>query len=236
MQGLSSAPPGPGLNYREYKGTPTDSGAVSRVLSVQVKGDNAYLELKNGPGKLTPTGAVTPAGKASVEVNVGFKLYEARRMSAAVLAYLRAWEVMQMLEYRDDIGQPPPYPVVPATSEGSENGHGASDTAPQPGSTPLVKTLPAESHGDGRPNGQVQPLEKTAAVTRARQTAEELFGPVNGQPPQPAPALRYRDGSPVDEDNSAEVQTFRRYVDEKQATPASRAVLQDYYRERAAVH
>ncbi|MDT8307773.1 MAG: hypothetical protein RRC07_17695, partial [Anaerolineae bacterium] len=59
----------PDFSYREYKGTPLDSGgAVSRVLSVQVKGDNVYVELKRGPGKLTPTGAVTPAGKVTVEV------------------------------------------------------------------------------------------------------------------------------------------------------------------------
>src|SRR5690606_19629838 len=55
----------PDFDYREYKGTPTDSGAVSRVLSLQVKGENVYVELKSGPGKLTPTGAVTPAGKAT---------------------------------------------------------------------------------------------------------------------------------------------------------------------------
>ncbi|NLF65058.1 MAG: hypothetical protein GX579_10720, partial [Chloroflexi bacterium] len=35
----------PDFNYREYKGTPTDTGAVSRVLSVQVKGENVYVEL-----------------------------------------------------------------------------------------------------------------------------------------------------------------------------------------------
>jgi len=68
--------------------------AVSRVLSVAVKGENVYVELKSGPGKLTHTGAITPNGPAKVEVNVPFKLYKARRMATAVLAYLHAWDVL----------------------------------------------------------------------------------------------------------------------------------------------
>jgi hypothetical protein len=246
----------PDFSYREYKGTPTDTGAVSRVLSVQVKGDNVYVELKRGPGKLTPTGAVTPAGKANVEVNVGFKLYEARRMAAAVLAYLHAWDVLQMLEYREAVGQPGPYLVVPATSDGSENGRRTQAVAAQPATVNAERAPqrahtsvaglgkprlavspkpPAEPGGDGPTNGRPQTPKKAAAVAGARQTAEELFGPDDGHPPQPAPPLRYGDGSPVDENNSAEVQTFRRFLAEKQAAPASRAALQAYYRQRVAV-
>lgn len=230
----------PDFNYREYKGTPTATGAISRVLSVQVKGENVYVELKSGPGKLTPTGAVTPAGKAAhgarAEVNVGFKLYEARRMGAAVLAYLGAWDMMRMLEYRDDIGQPGPYLVVPATSDGMENGREPSAAARQSASSLSEATQPAKPHEDGRAKDQAQSTEKTVAVARAQKTAEELFGPHNGHPPQPAPPLRYRDGSSVDEDNSAEVQTFQRFIAEKQTLPASRTALQAYYRQRAAVH
>lgn len=79
-------------------------------------------------------------------------------------------------------------------------------------------------------------MEKSAAVARAQKTAEELFGPDNGHSPQPAAALRYQDGSAIDENNGAEVQTFRRFVDEKQVAPASRAALQAYYRQHAALH
>ena len=70
-----------GFAYKEYKGTPGKNGQppVSRVLSVAVKGENVYVELKSGPGKLTSTGAVTPAGPAQVEVNVAFKQHESRR-------------------------------------------------------------------------------------------------------------------------------------------------------------
>jgi len=227
----------PSFAYREYKGTPTDTGAVSRVLSVQVKGENVYVELKSGPGKLTPTGAVTPAGKAAhgawVEVNVGLKLYEARRLGATVLAYLRAWDVMQMFEYRDAIGQPRPYLVVPATSDGSENGHGAPAVVSQSAAAPPEPAVPAESNGDVHSNGRTSAAEQADAEARARQTAEELFGPDDDQAPT---SLRYADGSPVDEKNSAEIETFRRFLAEKQSPPASRAALQAYYRQRAAVH
>jgi hypothetical protein len=201
------------------------------VLSVQVKGENVYIELKSGPGKLTPTGAVTPAGKATVEVNVGLKLYEARRLAAAVLAYLRAWEVLQMLEYRDVIGQPGPYQIVPAASDGSESGHGAPAAASPPAAAPSEGTA-AESNGDLQNNGRVAAAEQADAEARARQTAEELFGPDNGH----VPSLKYADGATVDKTNGAEVQTFRRFLAEKQTAPASRAALQAYYRKRAAAH
>ena len=72
------------FNHWEYKGTPQQNGttAISRVLSVAVKGENVYVELKSGPGNVTPAGAITPNGPAKVEVNVTFKLYEARWMEA----------------------------------------------------------------------------------------------------------------------------------------------------------
>jgi hypothetical protein len=223
----------PDFSYREYKGTPTDRGAVSRVLSVRVKGENVYVELKSGPGKMTPTGAVTPASKAAVEVNVGLKLYEARRLGAAILAYLRAWDVMQMLEYRDAIGQPGPYLVVSATSDGSENGDGTTAAASHSAAAPLEPIVPTEANGDVHNNGRAPVVEQAAAEARARRTAEELFGPDNGDA---SPSLRYGDGSSVDEKNNAEIQTFRRFLAEEQTAPASRAALQAYYRQNAAVH
>ena len=105
-----------GFAYKEYKGTPGKNGQppVSRVLSVAVKGENVYIELKSGPGKLTPTGAVTPAGPAQVEVNVAFKRHEARRLAATVLAYLHAWDVVRMMAQRPVVGKVRPYELVPA--------------------------------------------------------------------------------------------------------------------------
>jgi hypothetical protein len=47
--------------------------------------------------------------------------------------------------------------------------------------------------------------------------------------------LKYGNGSVVDANNLTEVQTFQRYVTEKKAAPESKAVLLDYYRQRAQV-
>lgn len=222
------------FSYREQKGKITDSGALSRGLTIEVMGERVVIELKSGPGKPTPTGAVTPSGPATVAVSVGCKRYDARRLGAAVLAYLRAWDVMRMLEHRDAIGQPGPYLVVPATSDGSENGHGVHH--PELVDVGLEQTLPVDSSGEGGANGRPQSPEKAAAVARARRTSEALFGPDEGHPPQPASSLQYGDGTAVDRANSAEVQTFRQFLAEKRTAPMSRAILQAYYRQRTAVH
>jgi hypothetical protein len=156
-----------------------------------------------------------------------------------------------MLEYRGAVGHPRPYLVVPASSDGAENGRRAQAVAAQPttidaeqrgqheragDAAGVIPNPPAEPGGDARPNGQAHPPRKADAEAHARQTAEALYGPDNGRAPQPAPPLKYGDGSPVDEDNNAEVQTFRRFLAEKKAAPASRAALQAYYRQRVAVH
>jgi hypothetical protein len=114
----------PEYSYKEYKGTPhpEGAGAESRVLAVAVKGEQVYVELKRGPGKVTPTGAITPNGRAEVEVNVTFKRHEARRMGAAVMAYLQAWEVLRMLGQQRVVGQPAPYLLVAAGREAARNG------------------------------------------------------------------------------------------------------------------
>ncbi|MFO7682992.1 MAG: hypothetical protein R6X34_23395 [Chloroflexota bacterium] len=111
-----------GFTYKEYKGTPSANGqsCVSRVLSAAVKGENVYLELKSGPGKLTPTGAVTPAGPAQVEINVAFKRHEARRLAAEALAYIHAWDVVRMMSHRQQVGEPIPYLLTAAGGEGMQ--------------------------------------------------------------------------------------------------------------------
>ena len=133
------------FNHREYKGTPPKNGqtATSRVLSVAVKGENVYVELKSGPGKLTPTGAITPNGKPEVEVNVGFKLYEARCMAASVLAYIHAWDVMRMMVNQHLVSTPSPYLLVSTTSEANGAKTSLANGAPKPnGATSPLLSLP----------------------------------------------------------------------------------------------
>ena len=100
-----------GFSHRAYKGTPPQrqQGAISRVLSVSIKEDKAYIELKSGPGKLTPTGAIKPAGAATAAVNSVLSLYEAQRLALTALAYLQAFDILRMQQLHDAVSVPPPY-------------------------------------------------------------------------------------------------------------------------------
>jgi hypothetical protein len=190
------------FSHKEYKGTPPQgrSGAVSRVLSVTVKGDNVYFELKSGPGKLTPTGAVMPDGRPEVEVNVGFKLYEARRLAATVLAYIQAWDVMRMLANKHAVSPPITYLLVPTAAEGNgrapatvngqpsvenrqspiANGHGRPATRHGPG---LPAAVPAPANGAPRPAPAVPATSPQAQAGRGK-------GAANPAPPATKPPAR----------------------------------------------
>lgn len=221
-----------GFSYREYKGTPPAAPgqpALSRVLSVNVKGDNVYIELKSGPGRLTPTGAVQPQGRATTEVNVGFKLYEARRLAAEVLAYLQAWDVYRMMTFQEMAGQPPAYLLSPSTGRVE-----IPDPAPRSASEPaggLNSGQPAVAGNGTQPKANsvgertsdrpaaAQP-DKTAV---AAAMAQALFGPEE--------ALHYGNGRAVDMANAKEVATFRHYVADKGRPPAAKTALQNYYQQ-----
>lgn len=236
-----------GFVHKEYKGTPTQTrpeqgrrdgnGAISRVLSIAIKGENVYIELKTGPGKLTNTGAITPNGPAKVEVNVGFKLYEARRLAASVQAYIQAWDVMRMMVNQQIVSQPPPYLLVPAAS--TTNGIQSAPTNGTP--KPSGATRPPVVTAKGRPVTRKDPIPKAngAATKQPNDQAVKPAPPVSGQPQKPGTAvadtqlLQYGDGNMVDGQNLIEVQTFQRYKAEKKAVPESKAALLDYYRQRA---
>ncbi len=210
------------FRHKEYKGTPPQNGnkAVSRVLSIAVKGENVYIELKTGPGKLTNTGAITPNGKATVEVNVSFKLYEARRMAAEVLAYIHAWDVMRMMVHQQLVSQPDPYLLVSTTSEAN-----------------TTQTMPA--NGVSKQNGVTKPAvtasqngrpvtRKAAKPTIAANGSAKKNG--NGTQPQ---RLLYGDGTPVAADNLTECNTYVRYRQAKGVIPPSKSVLQQFYQQQA---
>ena len=211
------------FSHREYKGTPPQNGkdAISRVLSVAVKGENVYVELKSGPGKLTPTGAITPNGPAKVEVNVTFKLYEARRMATAVLAYLHAWDVLRMMVHQQSVGQPAPYLLVATASE--QNGASNGTSKPQ--------DSPAQGNG-------IHPQQ--SAVANGRPVTRKSNGQANGKAASPTNGstavkqpMQYGNGTLVDGKNLTEVQTYRQYLAEKQSAPASKTALLDFYRQQA---
>lgn len=215
------------FSHKEYKGTPPQKGkgAVSRVLSIVVKGDNVYIELKSGPGKLTPTGAITPNGPAKVEVNVAFKLHEARRMAATVLAYIQAWDVLRILAHKQIVGQPVTYLLVATSSE--HNGVPNVTTKPENGV--------AQANGTGKlqpgmANGR--PVTRKDVVKANGVAANSTNGKSGDKDKQP---MQYGSGEMVDGKNLTEVQTFQRYVVEKKTAPESKTALLDYYRQRVQV-
>ena len=236
------------FTYKEYKGTPPPTpkqAAVSRVLSVVVKGGNVYMEFKSGPGQLAATGAITPNGRAETEVNVSFKLHEARRLASEVLAYIHAWDIYRIMTFRQVVGNPPAYLLTPATGESDEpvatpdttNGTGKPTSVIQPPAAAPGVTRPVTRRGPApKPNGleattvnlpanlAVKPAD---AATMAAAMAETIYGSER--------EMRYGDGLAVDGSNVAEIQAFQRYVAEKKGPPATKAVLQAYYRQQLVV-
>jgi hypothetical protein len=219
--------------------------AVSRVLSITVKGENVYIELKAGPGQITETGAIMPNGKPEVEVNIAFKLYEARRMAASVLAYIHAWDVMRMMVNQQMVSRPTSYLLVPATSATSDvqvnvpklNGTVRPSVGAASSNGRLVSREPvteAKSMIGKRPNDRplkpAPPVKVEAAkpdtTSTKRPNRAKLAVVADTRP------LQYGDGKMVDGTNLTEVQTFQQYTAEKKAVPKSKAVLLDYYRQR----
>jgi hypothetical protein len=252
----------PGFSYKEYKGIPAQTrhldrlgasseqgrrnGAISRVLSVTVKDENVYIELKTGPGKLTDTGAITLNGKPEVEVNVAFKLFEARRMAASVLAYIQAWDVLRMMANQQMVSRPAPYLLVPATSAVSGIQVAPENDEPKPNGAvrppvvttnghPVTRKDPVPKAKDGKPVND-RPVRSTPP---AKSKSEEPDTPSTGPLDRVELAetadtrlLQYGDGKMVDGKNLTEVQTFQQYKAEKKTVPESKAVLLDYYRQR----
>lgn len=189
-----------GFQYKEYKGTPGKAGsaAESRVMSVAVKGENVYIELKAGPGKETATGAVTPAGAARVAVNVTFKRHEAARLAVTVLAYLHAWDVVRMMAQRQVVGKIRPYELV--ATEGvrrAERGtspelaervrNGGSSSIPH-SSRPVTRKgdIPGNGVATQRANGNGRARAMPAPSPSPARTAMPAPPPVS---PPPTPGV-----------------------------------------------
>ena len=183
----------PNFTYKEYKGTVQPDGkVVSRVLSVTSKGDQVYIELKTGPGTKTPTGAVTPNGKAEVEVNVAFKTYEARRLGQTVLAYIQAWDILRLMAHRNLLGKLAAFELVPTTSRNGTNNQRAQ--LPQTTATGAIARGTPSPH---RPaNGKQLPVRKPNAaasppITKPAPTnGAGVAQAVKGQPPATVAAAK----------------------------------------------
>lgn len=86
------------IETKDYKGQTKSGTTTSRVLTITTKEKGYFMELTNGPGKETPTGAVTPAGRPETAVNVFLPFAQARMIAAEILEYLTAYKVAQLVK------------------------------------------------------------------------------------------------------------------------------------------
>ena len=78
------------IDYREYKGTARNGEVVSRRFSINTKDGKVFVELEQGPGQKTETGAVVPVKGASTSTVriVLNRNTEARKVGAEMYAFL----------------------------------------------------------------------------------------------------------------------------------------------------
>jgi hypothetical protein len=100
---------GKAVRFTDHKGSEREGKVQSRVLTIKTKGDTVWFEVKNGPGEVMGQGAVKPKGDPDVDVSIGLSIWDSRRLAAAVLAYVAAWECRHLLEVtaaasRADVG------------------------------------------------------------------------------------------------------------------------------------
>lgn len=87
------------VDITDYKGTVGNGGPQSRVLKIKGPTDKGkyWLQVSMGPGEVIGQGAVKPAGKPEVEVSIPLTTWEARKLALAVIEYMTAYRVTQLL-------------------------------------------------------------------------------------------------------------------------------------------
>jgi hypothetical protein len=178
---------GKAIEFVDYKGT-NGTEPESRVLRINGKDDKVYFQLTKGPGKATATGAIMPNGQATEKVNVGMTKLDARKMAYAILEYMQAYAVTQI------VAKDLPRPAAPATT-------------PRPKLTlEQTEDVLDDLYGAGskrqqpraRPTGQTH-RGRTVSSTAATQTTPVK---VNGQ-------LVYQNGSAVQPADLSMFQEFQ---------------------------
>ena len=96
---FSDVAQGAPVDYCDFKGTTNSEGPQSRVFKVKASGhgDKVWFRLENGPGEVIGQGAVKPKGKPEAVVNIPFETWEARKLALAILSYLQAGEVLDVM-------------------------------------------------------------------------------------------------------------------------------------------
>ena len=173
--------------FVDFKGSPTarDGKPLSRVLKVQDTAGKTrspiVFEASNGPGQVIGQGAVKPAGEPDPKVAILISRVEARKMAFAMLEYLQAYAVVQMLHPAP--ARPPAFASREAlTRDGDGDGRGDGRRAevrpalpePLPVPPPVPPALP------GRPAQPESPAASTATPPPAA-TATNFWAAVYGR-------------------------------------------------------
>jgi hypothetical protein len=212
-----------GFQYKEYKGSDKrhkGEGVESRVLAINIRagkrGDTSvWWDFQAGPGKLIPTGAITPDGEATCKIKVRMGLADARRHASAVLAFLGAWDVLRLAQHKEMVSGFPPYTLA-MYGTGVEAGVIRQDEA-MPTTTAVPPTNGVKPNGSAARHpplgmGSVLPSAVATAV------AEKVFRP-----------LVYQDETLVDMENVVEVETFQAFQTEYGREAKNKAELLQHY-------
>ena len=103
---LSDLAWGKPVNFSDFKGSRNNADVItSRVLKIQTREKQIWIQVANGPGKQLPEGAVNPSGKATAEISIPLTIFEGRKLAHACLAYMAAWDVfgLQMASKAEDV-------------------------------------------------------------------------------------------------------------------------------------
>ena len=85
---------GKAVDFVDRKGgVDGDNVAHSRVLKIQTRENQTWIQVANGPGQEIGQGAIKPNGKPVAEISIPLTIFEGRKMGFACLAYLQAWEI-----------------------------------------------------------------------------------------------------------------------------------------------
>ncbi|MGD8856966.1 MAG: hypothetical protein PVG33_11595, partial [Chloroflexota bacterium] len=229
---LALAQAEPDFAYQEYKGSANGGvDAISRVFSVKTKGGRVYVELKNGLGRLTHTGAIQPNGKPAAEITIPLETYDARRMAVEVLAYLRAWDTLRLAAHRESVSGLPPYLLSPPPLD-------ILAAVPADDSTDsLIGELESRGLAGNSANETVAETaltadNETAALKQTEPNNEGSLDP--GTPPNPlSQLLHYQDGALVAPTNEDERRAFLRYRESLGEDPGSLDALRTWYAQQA---
>lgn len=92
------------VDFKDYKGGKDGMGLlISRMLKINTKDSQVWIELQNGAGEGVGEGGVKPRGEPFAVISIPFTIFESRKLAHACLAYLHAWDVHHLMKVSQDL-------------------------------------------------------------------------------------------------------------------------------------